>query len=240
MKTFAASIFMLLFYVSACVVKPAGTPSLIYLKRAASEGTDKPALIVLLHGLGSNEKDLFSLADQLPKSHLVVSVRAPFDYGAGAYAWFNVHFTSGAPIIDTIQFEQSLVRLSQFLDELKNTESYNAEDVTFMGFSQGGIMAYSCGLTHPQSIQRIIPIGARLPDEIKARIVPNEALKKMKIHVAHGTQDKRISIDQARLASSYLAQQFGLSISYKEYNAGHEITAAMIQDIQTFLGMSNK
>ena len=50
--------------------------------------------IVLLHGYGSNELDLFSFADELPDNLLIISLRAPYEMGNGAYAWYAINLDS--------------------------------------------------------------------------------------------------------------------------------------------------
>ena len=48
--------------------------------------------MILLHGYGSNEEDLFSLAPQLPEDVYVISVRAPYDLQPYGYAWYEITF----------------------------------------------------------------------------------------------------------------------------------------------------
>jgi phospholipase/carboxylesterase len=54
-----------------------------------------------MHGLGSNEKDLFGLAAQVPDSFLVISLRAPYSYTQDGYAWYSVEF-KGNQIIGNV------------------------------------------------------------------------------------------------------------------------------------------
>ena len=53
---------------------------------------DKNPLLLLLHGYGSNEEDLFSFASELPDTYFVVSARAPYDMQYGSYAWYAIDF----------------------------------------------------------------------------------------------------------------------------------------------------
>ena len=74
-----------------------------YLVKQPKVKLAKNKAIILLHGVGSNELDLFSLADQLPDDFLIISPRGQFTLGAGRYAWFNVDFSTGRPIFDKAQ-----------------------------------------------------------------------------------------------------------------------------------------
>ena len=53
---------------------------------------DKNPLLLLLHGYGSNEADLFSFASELPDKYYIVSARAPYDLQYGSYAWYAINF----------------------------------------------------------------------------------------------------------------------------------------------------
>ena len=64
----------------------------------------QPWLLVLMHGVGSNEEDLFGLADFVPAPFHVVSLRAPFVLGPGSYAWFEFSVAAdGSRRIDRTQ-----------------------------------------------------------------------------------------------------------------------------------------
>jgi phospholipase/carboxylesterase len=62
---------------------------LSFLHRPAAHDVSQPWLLVLLHGVGSNEQDLFGLAPYVPPAFHVVSLRAPYVMGAGQFAWFQ-------------------------------------------------------------------------------------------------------------------------------------------------------
>src|SRR6266436_5075172 len=68
-------------------------PSLVHLLRQPLVETSTPPLLLLLHGVGSNEHDLFALAPFLDERFLIISVRAPNTQAPGSYAWFEVDFT---------------------------------------------------------------------------------------------------------------------------------------------------
>ena len=62
---------------------------LTFLQRPAASTTPKPWLLVLMHGVGSNEQDLFALSPQISERSYVLSLRAPPRMGPGAFAWFD-------------------------------------------------------------------------------------------------------------------------------------------------------
>ncbi|MEY2953339.1 MAG: hypothetical protein RLZZ401_1426, partial [Pseudomonadota bacterium] len=62
---------------------------LSFLERSAASSITAPWLLVLMHGVGSHEADLFGLASYVPPQFHVLSLRAPFVLGPVAYAWFE-------------------------------------------------------------------------------------------------------------------------------------------------------
>ena len=112
-----------------------------------SEG--RPPLLILLHGVGSNEQDLMGLAPSLDGRFLIVSARAPISLSQGAYAWFHIQFTPNGIVIRPEEAEASRLQLLKFVDEV--VEAYQADParVFLMGFSQGSIMSLAASLTSP-------------------------------------------------------------------------------------------
>ena len=92
-----------------------------YLLRESGIKTGKAPLLLLLHGVGSNEKDLFSFANQLPDQFLVVSARGPYTLETGRYAWYQVDFSTGKPVVQMDQEERSRRMILQFIEELKES-----------------------------------------------------------------------------------------------------------------------
>ena len=66
--------------------------SLHHLVREPKIKLDKNPLLLLLHGYGSNEDDLFSFANELPDTYYIISARAPFTLQYGSYAWYSINF----------------------------------------------------------------------------------------------------------------------------------------------------
>jgi phospholipase/carboxylesterase len=205
-----------------------------YLVRQAKITTGKPPLLILLHGLGSNEEDLFSLADQLPAHFLVVSVRAPYTIGPASYAWYHLDLSSGKPVYSFEEAEKSRNTLVQFIGDLSESHSFDPKQIYLGGFSQGGIMSYSVGLTHPELLKGIVVLSGRLLEEVKPKIVAKEKLRSLRIFISHGTKDQTLDISGARSAHSLL-KSLGLNPTYKEYIEGHGVNAFMIADLFNWL-----
>lgn len=202
-----------------------------YLVREPRIKSEKKKAIILLHGVGSNENDLFGHADQLPDDFLVISPRGQFTLGANRYAWYNVDFSTGKPIYDAGQEASSREIIKKFIAQAK--QKYKIDELYLGGFSQGAIMGYTIGLTDPKEVKGIISFSGRLLVEIRPFITKNDDLQKLKVFVAHGIQDNTLSIQYARDAKSYL-ENLRVQLNYHEYDMGHRITEMVMNDLRAW------
>ena len=216
------------------IIKEATPDSLVlqYLVREPKIKSAKKKAIILLHGVGSNEHDLFSLADQLPGDFLIISPRGQFSLGAGKYAWYNVDFSTGKPIFNTAQEASSRELIQKFVAQVK--QKYKVNELFLGGFSQGAIMSYSVGLTNPKEIKGIVSLSGRLLTEVRPTIIKSSELLKLKVFVAHGIRDNTLSFEYAREAKSYL-ENLGVHVSYHEYDMGHQVNADVMHELNKWL-----
>ncbi|MDD4970202.1 MAG: hypothetical protein PHT07_12325 [Paludibacter sp.] len=208
--------------------------SLYYLVREAKAGTINPPLLILMHGVGSNEQDMFSFSEHLPDNFLILSARGPLTIGPNSYAWFQVDFSTGVPVIHKEQAENSRKIIIQFLESLKTHHSFDEKQVYLGGFSQGGIMSFSVGLTRPDLIKGIAVMSGRLLNEIKPFIVPSEKLSSLKVFISHGLSDNVLNIEYARESNAYL-KTLGLTPTYKEFLGGHTLPNEIWLDLISWL-----
>ena len=209
-------------------------PKLHYLVRQPKIKTAHPPLLLLLHGVGGNEQNLFSFAQALPANYLVVSARGPLTLGANSYAWFQVDFSSGKPQINEKQAEAARVTILDFIESLKKDLDFDEKQVYLMGFSQGGIMSYSVALTEPEKIKGIAVMSGRLLPEIKPLVADEKRLTKLKIFVSHGRQDQVLHFPFATEAVDYLKSK-GLSPDFHQYDEGHTVNQQMLTDAINWL-----
>lgn len=107
-------------------------PTAVLWSAPERERAGRP-LLVLLHGFGSHEGDLFGLSPQLPLGPVVASVRAPIDSGQG-FAWAPVGGHGDSAAISAAA-DEAAVALLEWLDTTQSTS------IGLLGFSQGGAMA---------------------------------------------------------------------------------------------------
>ena len=208
--------------------------SLSYLVREAKAGTINPPLLLLMHGVGSNELDMFSFSEHLPDNFLILSARAPYTVGPNSYVWFHVDFSTGAPVFVEEEAESSRKIVIQFLESLKSHHSFDEKQVYLGGFSQGGIMSFSVGLTRPDLIKGIAVMSGRLLKEIRPLIALTDKLSSLKIFISHGLSDNVLNIEYARESRAYL-KTLGLTPTYKEFVGGHALPNEIWLDLIDWL-----
>ena len=197
-----------------------------------SEG--RPPLLVLLHGVGSNEQDLIGLAPSLDGRFLVVSARAPITLERGAYAWFHIQFTPNGIVIQPEEAEVSRLLVLKFVDELVETYGADPSRVYLMGFSQGCIMSLAASLTEPKKFAGVVGMSGRLMPEIEPQIAPPEQLQGLPMFIAHGTQDQVLPIAYGRGIRDKL-QTLPVDLTYREYPMPHSVSPESLRDIATWL-----
>jgi phospholipase/carboxylesterase len=209
--------------------------SLYHLVREPKIKLDKNPLLLLLHGYGSNEEDLFSFASELPEEYYVVSVRAPYELGYGSYAWYAINFDADEnKFSDVPQAQQSRDLIANFIDELVANYPIDATKVTLIGFSQGTILSYAIALSYPEKIQRVVAMSGYLNVEMATPNFENNNFSHLKIFASHGTVDQVVPVDWARKAAPTLTQ-LGIEVVYKEYPIGHGVAPQNFYDFKNWL-----
>lgn len=200
------------------------TLPLTYLERPAQVVAGQQTwLLVLMHGVGSNEQDLFGLAPYVPPQFHVLSLRAPFAMGMGAYAWFQFTVDAdGTRHINVPQEQQARILVQQTVETAASQLGIPPERIVLGGFSQGGIMALSQLLTQPQSLRGVVVWHSRLLPEIASLHAPAAAFAGKSAWVSHGSYDNVIPLTSAHAVRDRLAA-LPLQLSYHEYPGAHEI-----------------
>jgi phospholipase/carboxylesterase len=191
------------------------------------------ALVILLHGYGSNEDDLFGLAPYLDQRLTIVSARAPMMLRPGSYAWFEIGFTPQGIAVDRRGAQASLRVLAEFVQAVTEHLQIDPQRVCIAGFSQGATMAAALALTHPHLMQGIIMMSGIMPTEIVAE-EPAAASNQQAFLVTHGLHDQVVPIAHGRASRDYLAR-LQMQVHYHEYPMGHEINLDCLKDVRAWL-----
>jgi len=207
--------------------------SLHYIVREPLLKTEQPPLLILLHGYGSNEQDLFSFAEELPKELLIISVRAPYEIGYGGYAWYAINFDNvNGKFSDLKQAKTSLDKIAVFIDDIKTKYNTKPNKTFLLGFSQGAILSYSLSFFYPNKVNHIIALSGYVNTEL----LPEKISKEIETdyYSSHGIVDQVLPVDWARKSETFL-DNLELKNEYSEYNVGHGVAPQNFYSFKTWI-----
>jgi phospholipase/carboxylesterase len=177
---------------------PAPDAPLAALRREADG--DPAGVLVLLHGRGADEHDLFPLLDLLdPERRLLgVTPGGPHRLPPGGRHWYAL---GGIPTPDPATFAATAPRLAALLDALP----LPLDRVVLGGFSQGAVMSYamSLGPGRPRPAA-LVAMSGFLP-RIEQWPLEPERLAGVPVGIAHGTLDPVIPAQFAAEAEAVLS-----------------------------------
>ena len=100
--------------------------SLEHNYKAASNPNEASPVIIMLHGFGSDENDLFSFARELPDHYSIIALKAPISMQPSGNAWYNIYFdSSDGKFSDTEQAIKSRDLIRDCIDEI--IDKYNVQ-----------------------------------------------------------------------------------------------------------------
>lgn len=209
--------------------------SLEYLIKEPIVKRDKNPLLLLLHGYGSNEEDLFSFASELPEGYYVISARAPHNMQYGSYAWYAINFDANQnKFSDEVQAKESRDLIIRFIDELIATYPIDPKNIILTGFSQGAILSYAVALSHPEKVQKVVALSGYISEPLFDENYKENDFSNLKIFASHGTVDQVIPVDWARKTKPFL-DDLKVNSTYKEYPIGHGVSPQNFYDFKNWL-----
>ena len=207
--------------------------NLHYLLRQSKTSIENPPLLVLLHGYGSNEDDLFSFAEELPDTFLIVSLQAPHAMGSGSFAWYSINFDDkNGKFSDLKQAKESIDQIAIFIDEIKIKYNTKTNQTFLLGFSQGAILSYSLSLFYPNKVQHVIALSGYINTELIPATISKEI--KTDYYCSHGSVDQVLPVEWARKSKPFL-DDLGFQNVYFEYPVGHGVAPQNFYSFKTWI-----
>ena len=195
---------------------------------------DPAGALVLMHGRGVDENDLFPLADLLdPHRRLVVvTPRAPLQPpGHTGNHWYVVERV-GAPDAET--FARTYGLLTGWVDELVAAHGLGHERLVLGGFSQGAVMSFALGLGRGRPRPAgILALSGFVP-AVEGWQPDLDERDGLPVYLAHGAGDPVISVEFARQARALLEGR--VDLTYREHPGGHTIDPRSFPEMQEWIG----
>lgn len=205
-----------------------------YLIREPENISPNTTLLILLHGYGSNEEDLFSFVPTLPKDWLVVSFRAPLDLEYRGYSWFDLDLMNTENPMNVSQAEDAERGILESILDISNRYGLKENQTYITGFSQGGILSYALALNNPQLFSKVAILSSYLEEKLLQNSSKDKKLlEKLRFFISHGSDDAVIPLDWGRKAADYLYHK-GCFFSFREYMSGHGVNQKNYMDLMDF------
>lgn len=203
------------------------------IERKPRVASERPPLLLLLHGYGASEHDLFDLADYVdPRMH-VVSARAVLALPWGGYAWYHLGGAPGNLVPDPPSRAHALDLVQKFVAALPGRVGTDPERTFLFGFSQGAIISLGLAMRAPELMGGVIAASGYLdPDLVSGP--PSARFDGLPILQLHGTYDDVIPVSAAHYTRDRLAATAARH-SYHEYPVGHGIHPDGLRVIQDWI-----
>ncbi|HEY7729928.1 MAG TPA: hypothetical protein VH950_03400 [Gaiellaceae bacterium] len=199
----------------ALVREPAGEP----------EGA-----LVLLHGRGADERDLFPLLDALdPERRLLgLTPRGPLSLPPGGAHWYRL---GGIPTPEPATFFPTFEQAARWLDGLP----LPIERTVLGGFSQGAVMSWALGLGagRPRPAG-IVALSGFVP-RVEGFALDLDGLEGYPVAIGHGSLDPVIPVEFGREAAALL-RGAGADVLWRESPVPHTIDPRVLPELQAFVG----
>jgi len=209
--------------------------SLKYIVRKPKEITENTSLLILLHGYGSNEEDLYSFANELPSDLLIVSVRALQELGFGSYAWYTINFNSTqGKFSDIPEAIKARDVIATFINEVQEKYKITPAKTFLLGFSQGTILSYAVALNNPQIVQKVLALSGYVNHELLNPSIETTDFSKLDFFISHGSVDQVIPAEWANKAPEFL-KQLNIKHCYQEYPVGHGVAPKNFFDFKKWI-----
>ncbi len=208
--------------------------TLQYITRPSTLKENAP-LIILCHGYGSDENDLFSFASELPEELFVISLKAPYTMQPYGNAWYAINFDADQnKWNDVEQAKSSRDAIAEFIDYACATYPVDAKNVTLLGFSQGTILSYAVALTYPEKVKNVIALSGYVSEDMLPEPLNDKDYSHLDFYCSHGSVDQVIPVDWARKAPVFL-NAHGIKNTYSEFPVGHGVAPQNFYDLKSWL-----
>ncbi len=208
--------------------------SLHHLIRESSLPGNAPALI-MLHGYGSDENDLFSFANELPKELFIISVKAPYPLPPYGNAWYAINFDANEnKFSNNLQAIESRDKILKFIEEVKENYPVDPGNINLLGFSQGSILGYAVALSHPEKVKNLVTLSGYINLDILKKGYENNDFSKLAIYASHGSQDQVIPVTWARKIKGTL-DHLRIENTYSEFLVGHGVAPQNFFELKQWL-----
>lgn len=200
------------------------------------KGKKAKSLILLLHGYGSNERDLISLVPELGdgfKDVHFISAQAPFQHDSGypgMYQWYSIQSRDDEYLYEGAKKAEPL--LKSFAEEQLERLKLKHSNLVVCGFSQGGMMTLHTFLRYPKQVAGLISLSGYISGH---KHLEKEIKSKPPTLLIHGDVDDVVPTSSYEMAKKTLSSLDVPTEAHMLKGLGHGINYETIRLTIKFL-----
>lgn len=180
--------------------------------------------VFLLHGMGSDPDDIFSLFEPLKEKAILIAFQGPIPKGPG-YAYFEI-LRIGYPELSS--FESILVSLKASIEEALSRYPIDPKQLYMAGFSQGAILSMSMAARYGSLLKGIAALHGYVPAHVSAEKVAD--LQDVHVFIGHGQQDPMFNLAVGKANAAFFMDR-SPEVTFKTYPSGHWVDEAERNDV---------
>lgn len=200
--------------------------------------------VIMLHGYGSKGKEMLSLAPFVAgkiQNTIFYAPNAPIKFEFG-YKWFDLDDRADASIYEQFDYLQKMTQEAKavlpsvldFIDKVAQKHNLKSNQITLMGFSQGGLLALMSGLLYRDCLAGVIGASA-IPVSINNALSLDEVKNKPPVLLTHGMADDVVSFVGMQISQNTL-KNIGCEVkTYAVPGMGHQVDNGCIDAMVKFV-----
>tara|TARA_B100001093_G_scaffold100757_1_gene92860 strand:- start:6220 stop:6855 length:636 start_codon:yes stop_codon:yes gene_type:complete len=201
--------------------------SFFYLHRKSKNiNVNKPPLVLLLHGFGSNEEDLFTFSQFINTDATVISLRAPIQLFTNSYAWYNIYYSGSVKNYDLNAAKDIRDKIINELDFFIDKFNCDSKRVTIIGFSQGAILGHSITQHSNGKIKNLVALSGYVDKDLISFKNNNAS-----IYISHGVNDDVIPYKES-CETNKLLDENNIKFHFESFEQGHGVNN---ENLKSFL-----
>ncbi len=208
---------------------------LTYLHMLPQPAGSNGDILVMLHGYGSNEKDLIQLAPFIDGTLQCISPRAPIELSPEMHGWFPIEFTDEGITVDRSAAITAAATLLDFIQHIIEEYEARGSKIWLMGFSQGAVMSYLAALAEPSLFHGVMAMSGQFPESSPLINRQPDAFRSIPFLVVHGLYDDVLPVANGRTSEAWLKNHVD-SLTYREFSMGHEINNEALELLREWFG----
>ncbi|MEM7799081.1 MAG: alpha/beta fold hydrolase [Chloroflexota bacterium] len=204
-----------------------------YLEIGVADQPKQP-LLIGVHGFGANETQMKTLVNiELDQPVTYIAPRGSYAHPTGGYAWFPIEVQDGHILLDPKRLEVCIDELDAFIEAAVERYDADPQRVVFVGYSQGGALAFAYLLRHPERIvASVATAGSLLLDALPW--ADESKMAEKHLFIGYGTLDPFVTRDEMETAATFF-NSLGVNTTLKSYRIPHVVSQTEVSDIEAFL-----